>query len=280
MYADSPKNLEEAMHNLEESCTTAYTSRVQTFLQQKEEWVLLYRTNLRTRGHNTNNFAEASIRVLKDIVLSRTKAFNAVALVESISDVWELYFKNRILKHANSRVPTHQLLYDSLLKKTPEGSEACVISRGENCFSVPSFQTNGQTYEVCGDIGTCTCPAGCTGAFCKHQALVHKVFGGIFPNCPVLATQDRHELGKLALGDACPSVEFFANSRDTINAQGEQHNPVPQDEMAATTPPQDEEMPDSEAVHDTESCASISHLEQQESEVRASFHNKVNELCV
>ncbi|KAL3218572.1 hypothetical protein MRX96_050680 [Rhipicephalus microplus] len=54
--------------------------------------------------------------------------------------------------------------------------------------------------------------------------------------------------------------------RDTINAQGEQHNPVPQDEMAANTPPQDEEMPDSEAVLDTESCASISHLEQQESE--------------
>ncbi|KAL3187043.1 hypothetical protein MRX96_026134 [Rhipicephalus microplus] len=54
--------------------------------------------------------------------------------------------------------------------------------------------------------------------------------------------------------------------RDTINAQGEQHNPVPQDEMAATTPPQDEEMPDSEPVLDTESCASISHLEQQESE--------------
>ncbi|KAL3192851.1 hypothetical protein MRX96_058707 [Rhipicephalus microplus] len=36
--------------------------------------------------------------------------------------------------------------------------------------------------------------------------------------------------------------------------------------MATTTPPQDEEIPDSEAVLDTESCASISHLEQQESE--------------
>ncbi|KAL3220364.1 hypothetical protein MRX96_029930 [Rhipicephalus microplus] len=63
-----------------------------------------------------------------------------------------------------------------------------------------------------------------------------------------------------------PRMRVPYPSWDTINAQGEQHNPVPQDEMAATTPPQDEEMPDSEAVLDTESCASISHLEQQESE--------------
>ncbi|KAH7948386.1 hypothetical protein HPB52_021093 [Rhipicephalus sanguineus] len=266
MYADSPEKLEEAIKNLQESCHTAYLARVEAFLEQKEQWVLLYRTKLRTRGHNTNNFAEASIRILKDIVLSRTKAFNAVALVESIAEVWELYFKNRILKHANSRVPAHQLLYDSLLKKTPEGSEASVTSLGENCFSVASFQKNGEMYEVCGDIGTCTCPAGCTGAFCKHQALVHKIFGGIFPNCPALAIQDRHELGKLALGDACPSIEFFANSRDTINFHGEQDDPVTEDEMPAATLPQDEERPGSQPVLATEPCASTSGLEQQDIE--------------
>ncbi|KAL1434627.1 hypothetical protein MTO96_011492 [Rhipicephalus appendiculatus] len=83
-----------------------------------------------------------------------------------------------------------------------------------------------------------------------------------------LAIHDRHELGKLALGDACPSIEFFANSRDTINAQGEQHehDAVPQDETPAATLPQDEQRPDSEPIPATEPCASTSHLEQQDSE--------------
>nr|XP_050030143.1 uncharacterized protein LOC126526279 [Dermacentor andersoni] len=246
MYADSPEKLESATIKLRESSQTSYFSRVEAFLNRKEEWVLMFCTKVITRGHNTNNFAEASIRILKDILLSRTKAFNAVALVESIAEVWELYFKSRILKHAHNRVPTHHLLYDSLLKKAPEGAEASVISLGDNCFSVPSFGENREVYDVCGDIGLCTCPAGCTGAFCKHQALVHKHFGGIFPNCPALTIADRHELGRLALGGACPGIEFFASFCDPIEVQSEQHGPELQHETVAAN--EDEEQQDYPAV--------------------------------
>ncbi|XP_070377134.1 uncharacterized protein [Dermacentor albipictus] len=264
MYADSPEKLESATIKLRESSQTSYFSRVEAFLNRKEEWVLMFRNKVITRGHNTNNFAEASIRILKDIVLSRTKAFNAVALVESIAEVWELYFKSRILKHAHNRVPTHHLLYDSLLKKAPEGVESSVISLGDNCFSVPSFGENGEVYDVCGDIGLCTCPAGCTGAFCKHQALVHKHFGGIFPNCPALTIADRHELGRLALGDACPGIEFFASFCDPIEVQSEQHGPELQHETVA--PNEDEEQQDYPAVLQQEVCPSASGLEQQDSQ--------------
>ncbi|XP_049517010.1 uncharacterized protein LOC119440447 [Dermacentor silvarum] len=275
MYADSTEKLESAIKNFRESSHTSYLSRVEAFLDRKEEWVLLFRSKLTTRGHNTNNFAEASIRILKDIVLSRTKAFNAVALVESISEVWELYFKSRILKHAHNRVPTHQLLYDSLLKKTPEGAQASVVSLGDNCFLVPSFQKNGEIYDVCGDIGTCTCRAGCTGAFCKHQALVHKHFGGIFPNCPALTITDRHELGRLALGDLCPGIEFFSNFCDTNEVQSE-HGPALQQEMCPANANESEERADPPAVLGREVCPT-SGLEQQDSQVCATFHAQVNQ---
>ncbi|KAK3924031.1 3-isopropylmalate dehydratase large subunit, partial [Frankliniella fusca] len=33
-------------------------------------------------GHNTNNYSEANVRVLKDIVLHRTRALNPVALLD------------------------------------------------------------------------------------------------------------------------------------------------------------------------------------------------------
>jgi len=44
---------------------------------------LAYRNNIITRGHETNNYAEATVRLLKDIMLmlDRQKAFNVVALV-------------------------------------------------------------------------------------------------------------------------------------------------------------------------------------------------------
>lgn len=58
-------------------------------------------------------------------------------------------------------------------------------------------------------IGLCTCRSGQQGEFCKHQVLVHKVFGGTFSNAPLLTREGRHELGRLALGDACPGSEFF-----------------------------------------------------------------------
>ncbi|XP_077545723.1 uncharacterized protein LOC144158595 [Haemaphysalis longicornis] len=209
MYATSVEGLNKAIEGLRGSSHEGYKARVEAFLQQQQgEWLLLCRADLTTRGHNTNNFAEASIRILKDIVLSRTKAFNAVALVESVGQVMEEYFKSRILKHANNRVSTHHLLYHSLLKRMPEEAAADIRVLGDGCFSVPSYSGNGEWYEVCGHTGLCTCPAGNTGAFCKHQALVHKHYGGLFPNCPALTAEDRHELGWLALGSECPSIDY------------------------------------------------------------------------
>lgn len=72
-------------------------------LEIKEEWGLCFRQNLITRGHNTNNYSETSIRIIKDIVLQRTKAFNAVALVDYYCSVWEPYCKVRLMNFATGR---------------------------------------------------------------------------------------------------------------------------------------------------------------------------------
>jgi len=52
------------------------------------------------QNHNTNDYAEASIHVLKDISLHKTKAYNVVALVDVILPIaGEEYFTLRILNH-------------------------------------------------------------------------------------------------------------------------------------------------------------------------------------
>ncbi|XP_037525827.2 uncharacterized protein LOC119402849 [Rhipicephalus sanguineus] len=200
-----------------------------------------------TRGHNTYNIAEASIRILKDIVLSRTKAFNAVALLESILQVWETCFQARILRHANDCIPSHHILCHNLLKRMPDGAAETIVYQGNQCYMVPSAKKN-DVYEVYGDTGICTCPAGNTGAFCKHQALVQKKLGGMFPNGPTLSANDRRQLGWPTLGDNYPSIEsYLSETANETEKQNDVHEPdvapLPVVEGHRTPPDNEQDFP-------------------------------------
>lgn len=213
MIADSSDKLASAIERLQDLGHDGYRARLEKLLEQQEEWVQMHRNQISTRGQNTNNFSEATIRILKDIILSRMKAFNAVAPLHFICNVWEQYFEARILSHAYNRVASHRLAFEKLLKRLPKEAATSVVPLGENVYQVPSA-TESKTYEVYGELGTCTCPNGMQGAFCKHQALIYKTFGGAFDNAPVLTPEGRHKLGKLALGNTCPSAAFFNSFRD------------------------------------------------------------------
>lgn len=52
--------------------------RINTHWETRSDWALIYCKHLLTRGHNTNNIAEASIRIIKDLVFERVKAYNLV----------------------------------------------------------------------------------------------------------------------------------------------------------------------------------------------------------
>ncbi|KAH8026971.1 hypothetical protein HPB51_000569 [Rhipicephalus microplus] len=213
MYADTAEKLEAATAEVKALQHDAFVSRVLTFLRRQEEWVQLYRLDVLTRGHNTNNFAEATIRVLKDIILNRVEAFNAVALVDSVALVWEKYFESRILRHAYSRVAAHQLLYKRLLSRMPKDAAEAIQVVGQGQYIVPSATHPSSSYE--------------------------KKYGGLFPNAPALSTDDRYQLGQLALGEKCPPRIFFepfqeeepsSSSRTTAGTSAQQEEP---DELQA-----------------------------------------------
>ncbi|KAH7957421.1 hypothetical protein HPB52_018780 [Rhipicephalus sanguineus] len=144
MCADSEEKLEGAIAQLLSQLHPAFVARAEAFLQRQEEWVLLFRSSATTRGHNTNNFAEATIRVLKGIVLSRAEAFNVVALVNAIATVWEKYFEGRILRHAYSRVASHQLTYKRLWSRMPAGAADSIKLLDNGLYAVSS-PTNSAT---------------------------------------------------------------------------------------------------------------------------------------
>ena len=100
MYATSEKTLVDAVTELlkEKENFPRFVKRFEKFFVRRKEWVLAYRQNLLTRQNNTNNYAEASIRIFKDTVLCWTKAFNVVALVDFCVSMWEPHLKKKIVR--------------------------------------------------------------------------------------------------------------------------------------------------------------------------------------
>lgn len=76
MYADNMHDLENSITEIR-NMSTKFNNFVQRFeknYNRKEQWIKFYRLYILYRNHETNNYTETSIRVIKDILLSRTKA--------------------------------------------------------------------------------------------------------------------------------------------------------------------------------------------------------------
>lgn len=164
--------------------------------------------NLITRNNQTNNYSEATIRILKEIILERSKAYNVVALVEFISIIWDKYFINRLLDFAYNR--RNQRDYELQLTKMKSVDPNSILQIDEFLYKVPSSKDSKKTYDVNTIIGWCSCYSGKQGGFCKHQALLKQYYDIEFPNSPVTDSNERYKLALLALGiKDCPPKPFF-----------------------------------------------------------------------
>ena len=185
-----------------------YQKYLEDWWSCRELWCMAWRTE-HHRGHHTNNFAEVTVRLYKDVVLQRAKAYNPVALVDFTVRVMEDYYRNRLRDFANGRIPAQRLLMDKLSAKA-----SYLVSRdqmeeyGENRFGVPNSDGT-ELYIVDASSGCCSCKAGLHGTLCKHQLAVMMLFNTAFPNVPGVTAQHRHSTAYLAIGYSCPSQEFY-----------------------------------------------------------------------
>lgn len=220
MYARTESELNIAIVEIEkeEKKYKSFVTRFKKNMERRSSWLLLDRLHLITRNHNTNNFSEASVRVLKDIILDRCKAYNPVALVEFVVNVWEPHLEERLTDFAHDRRSSPRIFYDKLCNKMNNFSKADIVLISESIYKVPSSNRK-EMYTINTDIGSCSCPSGITGAFCKHMALVHKELNISLPNLPPITLEERHALGILALGDACPPREFFLALQESVQTE-------------------------------------------------------------
>lgn len=144
-------------------------------MERNTEWCFYFRSKLPTRANNTN-IVEASIRIFKDTVLERCKAFNMCALVDFISTVFERYHKVRLINFANKRTTKNQLCYSKFVR----AAIGLVITQiNSNIYEVQSSTNKKIKYNVFSDINMCECVAGQGGAFCKHFCAVHEKYSNI-----------------------------------------------------------------------------------------------------
>ena len=111
------------------------------------------------RGIDTNNYAESGIRILKDIVFKRVKAYN---LIQLLTIIFEVYYERRLSAIAYNRVDRYiSLRYKGLGANNEDHNDN--RSLGSSCMYTVKSRTHNTQYEVDTERWTCACSVGRTG---------------------------------------------------------------------------------------------------------------------
>ena len=209
-------------------CYDKLKNYMQSLWDRREEWAICFRHKILNRGHNTNNFVEASIRVFKDVVLQRCKAFNSCALVDFVCKVFESYHRRHLLSFSNSRKTKNKIIYDQLCLK----AKNLIVKQCDNIsFAVSSDE---YIYTVHADTATCDCPYGQGGKFCKHLCAVENQFCIIFKSAPLLSCEDKKDFARISLGEDT-QTNFFEDMM-SLDVADEKVTTVGDDRNKIVTP--------------------------------------------
>ena len=192
-----------------------FVAHINSILSRRAEWSLVDRLNLSIRGNNTTAYCEAGMRVLKDKIFHRLRAYNIVQLADFMLTRYEDYHMCRLTDVANNRLPSYSVTY-RLYPNHNGISLDDVTSAGNDQYTVLS-SGGVQIYDVDMQLHTCTCPVGKTGAPCKHQAAVVKKFGVASLNfLPVHSITQRKKFHYIATGNNSLNDRWFQPLHDGL----------------------------------------------------------------
>lgn len=81
-----------------------FLNYIKNYERRYQEWAMCYRKTLLTRGNDTNNYCEATFKVLKEKILHRMKAFSIVQMFDYLTSTFERYYERRISESINNRL--------------------------------------------------------------------------------------------------------------------------------------------------------------------------------
>ncbi|KAE8740735.1 hypothetical protein FOCC_FOCC013755 [Frankliniella occidentalis] len=204
-YVEEEKEFMESYSKIleysEVSSNSILKKHVIDLYDRRSEWALCFRSDYLTRGNNTNNYAESSIRQMKESIMERTRAYSLVQLFDFMTSRLELYYERRISFVLNNRTEN---FYKSKHFTRPEklSDLICSATSEENFYIVENL-TKKTKYVVDMNLELCGCPVGRNGKACKHQFAVIEEFK--LSSSQFLPFQD--EEAKLALHKIMSTVE-------------------------------------------------------------------------
>ena len=191
-----------------------FLQHIESLYHRCHEWALCHRTDLPVRGNHTNNYSEASIGILKELIFSRIKAYNLVQMFQFATEALELYHQRKLLSVAHNRVDHYiSVKYRGLNASKIPKEHIQQLPNGANQFLVKSKSDLDTTYLVDMALSTCSCPHGKDGSPCSHQGAIvlhfhHKALNFI----PTMHASSRKQLAYIALGNrAEQSLDFYAS---------------------------------------------------------------------
>lgn len=159
VYAKTEQTLKSKYQELASDITVKlypkFLQHIKNYWPKRQRWALCFRNELMIRGNNTNNYAEAGIKVLKEQVFCRIKAYNLVEVVSFVVDVMEMYYQRRLQHLANNQVDHYIALRFCGLKLHTVPLETIKKDKGD-IFYVNSRSERGLIYTVDMHLGTCT----------------------------------------------------------------------------------------------------------------------------
>ena len=189
----------------------------QKLVDKSELWSSCYRDDVALRGHSTNNTVESSMRILKEKIFKRLKAFNLVQLVDFLVTRLEQYYERRLVNIANNR--NEELTQSRYLPKDSDIPLCNVWKCLPDVVLVPSATQEDITYTVNTSLWVCTCPAGYSGAPCKHQwAAVAKYQDDCLNFLPVNSPSMRKVFYYTATGKDDVPDSWFAGLKDGVGS--------------------------------------------------------------
>lgn len=198
-----------------------YVARLKALWCRRSDWIIAFR-DYACRGNFTNNYAEITVRLFKEIILLRSKTYNAAALVDFICGEMEQYYKNRLLDFAHCRNNKPYLILDEKISKAGYiSSAASIVVNEDGTYLVPAESDSGKMHLVNASLGFCSCQYGQFGRFCKHAAAVSKFYLKSILNCPPVSAIDRQQMAIVAVGSKAQSAPFYRAMNECVLLAGE-----------------------------------------------------------
>ena len=177
-------------------------------------WAICYRKYLLVRGNHTNNYAEAGIRIVKDLVFNWVKAYNIVQMFSFITECLEMYYSRKLLSVAHNRVDRYiSIKYQGMKCSGIAVDQISILDKDDQTYLVENQTERGVKYFVDMSIGICSCMGGQDGSPCSHQAAIVKHHGVPSVNCiPTLSSSTRQQFAVIAIGcKAIQESQFYAS---------------------------------------------------------------------